>query len=89
MGKGKRYNAEHKLNIKKVIAVIIAILVLIMFIIIIAKLMKPKKASTEKSVTLAYYAAFEDGKWGVINSSGETIISPSYNEMIVIPNKEK
>lgn len=89
MGKGKRYNAEHKLNIKKVIAVIIAILVLIMFIIIIAKLMKPKKASTEKSVTLAYYVAFEDGKWGVINSSGETIISPSYNEMIVIPNKEK
>ena len=41
MGKGKRYNgAEHKLNIKKVIAVIIALLVIIMFAVIISKLLK-------------------------------------------------
>lgn len=90
MGKGKRYNgSEHKLNIKKVIAVIIAILVIIMFILILAKLMKPTKSATEKNVAMAYYTAFEDNKWGVINSSGEIVITPSYDEMIVIPNNIK
>ena len=88
MGKGKRYNGtEHKLNIKKVVAVVIAILVIIMFIMILAKLMKPTKSATEKNVAMAYYTAFDNNKWGVINSSGETVITPSYEEMVVIPNK--
>lgn len=91
MGRGKRYNGpEHKLNIKKVVAVIIAILVVIMFISILIKLMQPKdKTLKEKNVAMAYYTAFDNNKWGVINSSGETIIKPSYDEMIIIPNKEK
>lgn len=90
MGKGKRYNGtEHKLNIKKVVAVVIAILVIIMFIMILAKLMKPTKSATEKNVAMAYYTAFDNNKWGVINSLGETVITPSYEEMVVIPNNEK
>lgn len=90
MGKGKRYNGtEHKLNIKKVVAVVIAILVIIMFIMILAKLMKQTKSATEKNVAMVYYTAFDNNKWGVINSSGETVITPSYEEMVVIPNKEK
>ena len=90
MSKGKRYNgSEHKLNMKKVFAVIIAILVIIMFILILIRLMKPTQSSTEKNITMAYYTAFDNDKWGVINSSGETVINPSYDEMIVIPNKEK
>lgn len=90
MSRGKRYNGpEHKLNIKKVVAVVIAILVIIMFILILIKLMQPSKTSTEKNVAVAYYTAFENNKWGVINSSGETVIKPSYDEMIIIPNKEK
>ena len=70
MGRGKRYNPEHKLNIKKVIATVIALLVIIMFIIIIARLMKPNNARQEKKVALAYYSALENDKWGIINSSG-------------------
>ena len=89
MGRGKRYNPEHKLNIKKVIATVIALLVIIMFIIIIARLMKPNNTRQEKKVALAYYSALENDKWGIINSSGETVITPSYDEMIVVPDKEK
>ena len=51
MSKGKRYNGtEAKLNIKKVIAVIIALLVIIMFIIIIARIAKPSSKLQEKTV---------------------------------------
>ena len=90
MSKGKRYNgAEHKLNIKKVIAVIITILVIIMSIVVFARLLKPKNSGTEKKVAMAYYAAFDNNKWGIINSSGETVIQPEYDEMIIVPNKEK
>lgn len=90
MGKGKRYNgSEQKLNIKKVIAVVIALLVVIMFIAIIVKLINSDDVSTEKKPALAYYTVYDNGKWGVINSSGETIIEPSYDEMIIIPNKER
>lgn len=51
MSRGKRYNgSEHKLNIKKVIAVIIAFLVIIMFVAVFIKLMQPKAETTEKKV---------------------------------------
>ena len=90
MGKGKRYNgSEQKLNIKKVIAVIITLLVVVMFIAILVKLMNSDEVSTEKKPALAYYTVYDNGKWGVINSSGEAVIQPSYDEMIIIPNKER
>ena len=90
MGRGKRYNgSEHKLNMKKVVAVIIAILVIIMFIIILTKLAQPKAETTEKNVSMAYYTAFSNNKWGIIDSSGNTVIAPIYDEMIIVPNKEK
>ena len=38
MGRGKRYDGEQKLNLKKVFAVIIAIAVIVMFVIGIQKL---------------------------------------------------
>ena len=89
MGRGKRYNPEHKLNIKKVIAVIIAFLVIIMFVAVFIKLMQPKAETTEKKVAMAYYSAFTNNKWGIIDSSGNTVITPSYDEMVVVPNKDK
>ena len=91
MSKGKRYNGtEAKLNIKKVIAVIIALLVIIMFIAIIIRTINPqKKTNTEKKAATAYYVAYENNKWGVIDSSGKTVITLNYDEMITIPNKEK
>ncbi len=89
MSRGKRYNGtKQKLNIKKVVAVVIAILVVIMFITVIVNLLK-QDTITEKKVATAYYTAYENEKWGVINSTGEVVIEPSYDEMIVIPNKEK
>ena len=87
MGRGRRYSDnEPKLNVKKVVAVIIAILVVIMFIILMKKFATPQdKTSTEKKATNAYYVAYDNSKWGVINSQGETVISPMYDEMITIP----
>ena len=90
MSRGKRYNgSEHKLNIKKVIAVIIAFLVIIMFVAVFIKLMQPKAETTEKKVAMAYYSAFTNNKWGIIDSSGNTVITPGYDEMVVVPNKDK
>ena len=48
MSKGKRYEGEPKLNLKKVFAVIIAIAVIVMFVIGIKKLMTPSNKTDEK-----------------------------------------
>ena len=86
--RARRYDKEPKLNKKKVVAVIIAIIVLIMFIIIINSILTREKDNSSLFQT-AYFAIYKDNKWGVINQNGETIIDPSYQEMIVIPDKTK
>lgn len=86
--RGRRYEQEPKLNIKKVFAVLIAIAVLVMFIFIIKGILS-KGEDKGKITSQSYYTVFKDNKWGVIDSSGETIISPSYEEMIIIPNNKK
>ena len=84
--RGRRYE-EPKLNMKKVFAVIIAIAVIIMFIFIIKKLLvKDKDTGTISSSS--YFALYKDNKWGVINSNGDIVIDPAYQEMIVIPNSK-
>lgn len=87
--KGKRYDTEPKLNIKKVIAVIMAILVIIMFVVGIKEILKDKSTTNKKVFATAYYAIYENEKWGVIDTKGNVVISPSYDEMIVIPNNTK
>ena len=89
MGRGRRYEGEPKLNLKKVFAVAIAIAVIIMFIIGIKKLMTPGNKVDEKQVALKYLPVYTNGKWGVINSSGDIIIEPTYDETIVIPDNTK
>lgn len=90
MGRGRRYNNdEPKLNIKKVIAVIVAVAVIVMAIVGIVKLVHLTDKQPEKSVALKYYTAYSEEKYGVINSKGETIISPQYDEMIMIPDNTK
>ena len=86
MSRGKRYETEGKLNYQKVFAVIIAIAVLIMFIYIVKNVLKEREKITKDYEYFSLYAA---NKWGVINQDGEQVIIPSYQEMIVIPNKEK
>ncbi len=87
MSKGRRYDSEPKLNMKKVFAVVIAILVIIMFIFIIKGLLT-KDTTTGKITSQSYFVVYKDNKWGVINSEGTNVIDPSYAEMIVIPNNK-
>lgn len=87
MSRGRRYDTEPKLNMKKVFAVIIAISVIIMFIFIIKGLLT-KESTTGKITSKSYFAAYKDNKWGVIDSEGNNVIAPSYKEMILIPNSK-
>ncbi len=88
--RAKRYNGEKKkLNMKKVLAVIIALAVIIMVIIGISKLFNGGAKAEEKTVANKYFAVYTNGKWGVINSKGETIIKPEYEETIIIPDNSK
>ena len=86
MSRGKRYDPDAKLNYQKVFAVIIAIAVVIMFIFIIKNVLNERETATKD---YEYFALYSANKWGVINQDGEEVIKPSYQEMIVIPNKEK
>ena len=86
MARGKRYETEGKLNYQKVFAVIIAIAVIIMFIFIIRNVLKERKEITKD---YEYFALYSQNKWGVINQDGVEVIQPSYQEMIVIPDKTK
>ena len=88
MGRGKRYDNTPKLNIKKVIATIIAIVVFAMFCISLKNLLtKDEKQVQEISTLTTYLSIYENGKWGVMNEKGEIVIEPTYNEMIIIPEK--
>ena len=87
MSRGRRYDSEPKLNMKKVFAVAIAIVVIIMFIFMIKGLLT-KETTTGKIVSKSYFAAYKDNKWGVIDSEGNNVIDPSYKEMIIIPNSK-
>ena len=89
MSRGKRYDGEQKLNVKKVFAVLIAIAVIVMFVIGIRELLNTEDTPQEKVVALRYFPVYTDGKWGVIDSRGNIIIEPTYDEYIVIPDNQK
>jgi len=91
MSRGKRYNGEQKLNVKKVIASVLVLVVLIMVIVLINKLLKngSGKKTNEKIITNSYISVYTNGKWGVINSKGEYVIEPQYDNMVVIPDASK
>ena len=85
--RGKRYTKESKLNYAKILAVIVAIAVLIMFGTAIKHLLSYD--ITKIRAQKEYFALYSEEKWGVINSLGETVISPSYAEMIIVPDTTK
>ena len=90
MSKGRRYDGEPKLNIKKVIATILVLIVIVMLVMIIIKYAKNRDQKVEtKNVSVSYKSAYTNGKWGVINSKGEFVIDATYDDMIVIPNETK
>lgn len=86
---GRRYEpSKSKLNLKKVLGVIVAFAVVIMIIVSITKLIKTSSKKVEVK-TVSYYTSFENGKFGVINNEGNTVINAEYNEIIVIPNSTR
>lgn len=85
MRRGRRYEKEAKLNIKKVIAVIVAIAVIIMFVVGIKTLLTKGNDKTVTTVT-SYYPVYTNEKWGVIDQTGKIVIEPTYTEMITVPN---
>lgn len=87
--RGRRYDGEPKLNIKKVLAVLIILAVIIMCIILIVKFATDGSSTEIKTVANSYITIFSEDKWGVINSKGEIIIEPSYDDMIIIPDPTK
>lgn len=87
MSRGRRYSGEQKLNYKKVFAVIIAIIVIIMGIAIVRELIT--KAKDTKISIVDYYSLYADNKWGILDSEGNTIIEPMYQEMLIVPDKTK
>jgi hypothetical protein len=90
MSSGKRYNSQKpKLNIKKVIAAVIVLAVIIMAITGIVKVFTGGSKSEEKTIPNRYFAVYTNNKWGVINSKGETVIKPQYDEAIIIPDNSK
>lgn len=86
--RGRRYDSQPKLNVKKIIGVIVAIAVIVMIIISIVNIVKNSNKNVEVK-TYTYYTAYENGKFGVIDSEGKKIIDTTYDDIIAIPNKTK
>ena len=86
MNRGRRYE-EPKLNMKKVFAVILAIIVIIMSVFIIRGVFQ-KESSRGEISSKTYFSAYKNNKWGVIDENGDTVIEPSYEEMIIIPDSK-
>jgi len=89
MSRGRRYDDTPKLNIKKVIATIVAIVVICMFFVSIKKLLTNKPKTREVSTVETYFSAYTNEKWGVIDNTGKLIIDTVYDEMVVVPDKNK
>ena len=86
--RGRRYDDEPHLNYKKVLAVVLVLVVIVMIVFMIKNILAKGKES-RKITSVSYYALYTDNKWGIINSSGEEVISPSYQEMLIVPNNKK
>ena len=88
MSKGKRYE-EPKLNLKKVFAVIILFIVIIMCVVMLKGILDGEDMQGGNITSIDYFAAYQNNKWGVIDSSGNIVIDPAYGEMIIVPNSKK
>lgn len=88
--RGRRFDDEPKLNMKKVVATLVAFLVIIM--VIYSMILSLNKKSKEQQIipeNANYFSAYADSKWGVINSNGDKLNNISYDEMIIIPDSKK
>ena len=88
MSRGRRYDGEAKLNLKKVFAVIIALIVLIMAVIMVKNILTKAKNSKPLEI-VNYFALYQDEKWGILGSNGEIVIEPMYQEMPIVIDSNK
>ena len=88
MSRGRRYDGEPKLNFKKVIGVIVALLVIVLVVISIIKLVKGNKTKALE-ISKSYYTVLSNNKFGIIDNKGDIVIEPTYDEMVIVPNKLK
>ena len=89
MSRGKRYDSEPKLNLKKVFAVVILFVVIIMCVVMLKGILAGEEKQGGNITSIDYFAAYQNNKWGVIDSGGNIVIDPAYGEMIVVPNSKK
>ena len=89
MSRGRRYDDTPKLNVKKVIAVVVAVIVFIMFFISIKNLLTTRPKTKDVTSATTYFPAFTNNKWGVIDNTGKIIVNVDYDEMVVVPDKNK
>ena len=87
--KGRRFDEEPKLNMKKVFATLIALLVIIMVIASIIIAIKRVKIEKNEDQEIKYFSAYTNSKWTVINSKGEQLTGILYDEMVVVPNNRR
>lgn len=88
--RGRRFDDEPKLNIKKVLATVIALIVIVMVIAsIILTLDKKNKEQFLNIGNIEYFSAYINSKWSVINNKGEQLLSISYDDMIIVPDSKK
>ncbi len=89
---GKRFkDTEKKLNMKKVLLILVMPIIIVLGYIGYKELPRLVESyDVTRVATIGYYAyKNEQGKWGVINGTGDTVVPCTYDEMIVIPKKEK
>lgn len=87
--RGRRYDDTPKLNKKKVFATIIAIIVFIMIIASLKNLFVNNDNTKDVSSLTTYIGAYENGKWGIIDNKGNKILDCNYDEMVIVPDKNK
>ncbi|HIT70927.1 MAG TPA: WG repeat-containing protein [Candidatus Scatovivens faecipullorum] len=87
--RGKRFDDTPRLNIKKVIATIIAIVVFIMIIVSLKNILTTDDKTNEVSSLTTYISVLENNKWGVIDNKANKVIDTTYDEMIIVPDKNK
>lgn len=88
--RGRRFDDGPKLNMKKVVATIVALIVIVLVVAsIILALEKKNKENLNIEGSIKYFAAYDNLKWGVINSKGEQLQGISYDDMIIVPDSSK
>lgn len=79
-----------KLNYKKIIVIIIIVLIILALSFVIFNVINNYRRDYQTVTTIEYnyYKLYSDKKYGVINTKGECIIQPEYDD-IIIPNPSK